>query len=154
MRKEVRQGIYDTVLLFTASAVFALVGATLLNAGSTGYATGQSCTVTADVVSCTPDANRGSLVIEADNAQFTKLRDALTPEWDGTYRCTSCAVASGFTGCNVVGDEVATTRKKAALTELICTLRSWVVEEDERVAVDAAEQGVDKNPDIGGGDPQ
>lgn len=96
----------------------------------------------------------GCLKIESSLTSFTKLRDALTPNWDGTLTCSPCNVASGFPGCTTEGDVVATTQKKAALAQLICVLRSHVVQADLRSAVETAAGGVDTNPDIGGGDPQ
>jgi hypothetical protein len=123
-------------------------------AGDIGFASGQECTVAADVVSCSPDAARGSLVVTADLAAFTKLRDALTPNWDGTFQCNACLVNSGFPGCISESDIVTPTRKKAALARLSCVLRSHIVQTEIREAVDSASAGVDQNPDIGGGDPQ
>ncbi|MHC4064642.1 MAG: hypothetical protein ACYSUI_09105 [Planctomycetota bacterium] len=137
-------------LLFAAASLIALP----VVAGDIGFASGQDCAVSADVVSCLPDAGRGSLVITADLAAFTKLRDALTPNWDGILQCNACLVASGFPGCVSVGDEVSPTRKKAALGRLSCILRSHIVQVDLRDAVDSAAAGVDQNPDLGGGDPQ
>lgn len=96
----------------------------------------------------------GCLKVETSIPAFTKLRDALTPGWDGTLTCSECNVASGFPGCVAVGDVVATTQKKAALAAHICILRSHVVQADLSDAVDTAVGGVDQNPDIGGGDPQ
>jgi hypothetical protein len=131
----------------------ALLVATAANAGEIGYSSGESCTVTADLVSCTPTAGRGSLVIEASDVAFVKLRDALTPSWDGNLSCTSCHVASGVIGCTLVGDVVAMSRKSAALANLTCQLRSLVVQQDRKDARSSADSGVDTDPDIGGGDP-
>jgi len=112
-------------------------------------------------VTCTPQGGSfqsapgtGCLAIEASTAAFTKLRDALTPNWDGNLTCNSCTVASGFPGCVAVGDVVATTRKKAALAQLSCVLRSAVVQKDIAEGRASSDAGVDRDPVIGGGDPQ
>jgi hypothetical protein len=139
-----------SLILFASLVLLALP----LAAGDMGFASGQNCTVAADVVSCVPDGVRGSLIITAELAAFTKLRDALTPGWDGTLQCNACLVNSGFPGCIAEGDIVSPTRKKAALGRLSCILRSHIVQTDLRDAVDSATAGVDQNPDIGGGDPQ
>lgn len=139
--------------LFTIALLVAILSPLAAHAGEIGFAANQSCTVSADVVTCAPVVDRGSLVIEADVAVFTKLRDALTPGWAGVLVCNACDVAQGFPGCVAEGDQVATTQKKAALARLSCALRSIVIRADRDAARSSADASVDPAPDIGGGDP-
>ena len=114
-----------------------------------GYASGQDCTVSADVVTCGAEAGTGSLVVTAAETAFADLQNSLTPGWTGTLVCQACDVANGFPSCTAVGDEVTTSRKKAALSRLTCVLRSLIKQRE------AQEQTpfVPAEPVIGGGDP-
>ncbi len=128
-----------------------------LRAGEIGYASAESCTVAADVVSCVTTAGRGSMVVESSEAAFINLRNALTPGWDGSgdVICGRCYVKATppLLGCTSTGQVVNTTRKKHALAELACMLRVTVIQADRRTRRGAADAAVDENPDIGGGDP-
>lgn len=126
-----------------------LLAAPLVAQNNIGYASGQDCTVSANVVTCSTEAGTGSLVITASEAAFADLRDGLTPNWSGTLTCDACDVANGFPSCTAVGDQVSTTRKKAALSRLTCVLRSHIKQKEtqDQTPFVAAE------PVIGGGDP-
>jgi len=140
--------IIQTLLAF-------LIATSTAHAGEIGFASGESCTVSANSVACVPTGGRGSLVIESSVVAFSDLRDAFTPGWDGSgdVTCTACYVNALFPGCSAVGDIVNTTRKKAALANLACSLRVAVIQAERNAARASADSGVDVNPDIGGGDP-
>jgi hypothetical protein len=139
----------------TLTALLALLAVPAM-AGSIGFAVGESCSVSADSVSCSAQAGRGSLVIEAGVPEFVKLQNALTTDWeDGVpVTCGDCLLGNGFPGCTTENDQVLVSRKQLALSRLVCRLRDIVVQADYKAAVDAAVAGLDENPDIGGGDPQ
>ena len=138
--------------IITFLAVLALTVPAM--AGDIGYANGQSCTVTANVVNCSPDGLRGSLVVESSLAHFIELRDTIADNqgWTANVVCTQAMV--DLSQCTVpeLGTLVPNPLSKQDVAEawLSAVLRALVINSRRAVDVKTAEDNVDTVVDIGG----
>lgn len=123
-------------------------------AGDIGFASGENCTVTGNVVTCIPDGGRGSLVVTASLSSFVELRDALTPTWDPAVglTCQRRHVREGLCTEGQLGTQLTANRADAALIELSFELRRIVRDERRREDVEAASTARDAATaeDLGG----
>jgi hypothetical protein len=123
-------------------------------AGDIGFANGQSCTVTANVVNCSADGLRGSMVVESSVAHFIELRDAIAENqnWTATVTCTQAMVDNADCLVSELGTQVSNPLSKQDVAELwiSAVLRSIVVNARLEADVEVAKQNVDTNVDIGG----
>jgi len=118
-------------------------------AGSIDFVNGEDCVDSGGSVSCTPTAGRGTLLITAKTTTFVELRDALTPNWTGSWPCDRQEqIDAGF--CAALGDVATTDRQEAAMQEIVLDLRAKVIEDRIDSANTTATAGVNKVPDIGG----
>lgn len=136
-----------------------LLLASAAGAQDTGFVQDVNCTSNG-TVSSTPAPGDGCLYLNAQTADFVRLRDALTggTAWTGDYRCSDPAVLIGCTDdpgnpqrtCTQPQDIInGFSRKAAAMCNLVIVLRNYVrgVEHQEAVGGIVIEE-----PVIGGGE--